>query len=131
MSKRKKPMIFIGTYMKVKNERDKAISQLNTLKHKLGEETRKEDTKLTGEWHSLDECSNAGVYCSRCNKKVYGRDHIRNRIKLPFCPNCGSYNGHTVITEEMRRHRAICGGTGLPCVYCNSGCEYRKEILND
>ena len=24
-----------------------------------------------GRWFLLDECSNAGVYCSVCNKKVY------------------------------------------------------------
>lgn len=29
------------------------------------------DMVKRGEWISLDECANAGVYCSVCNKKVY------------------------------------------------------------
>ena len=33
-----------------------------------------------GHWVSLTDCSNAGVYCSVCNKKVYIEDYAwRNR----------------------------------------------------
>lgn len=52
-----------------------------------------------GEWEVLDECSNAGVYCSKCHKKVYNIGYSYNRIKMPYCPNCGSYNGHSVRGE--------------------------------
>lgn len=41
-------------------------------------------------WVLLDECSNAGVYCSVCNKKVYKTDYANQKIKSKYCPNCGS-----------------------------------------
>lgn len=35
-----------------------------------------------GRWISLTDCSNAGVYCSVCHKKVYKEDYaICNRKK--------------------------------------------------
>ena len=43
-----------------------------------------------GHWFLLDECANAGVYCSVCSKKVY-REHYANvKPKSKFCPNCGA-----------------------------------------
>ena len=45
-----------------------------------------------GEWHILDECSNEGVYCSVCHKKVFKYD-FSNTMKwknFNFCPNCGA-----------------------------------------
>lgn len=46
-----------------------------------------------GEWISLTECANAGVYCSVCHKKVYKEDYAwsNKRIKMRsnYCPNCG------------------------------------------
>lgn len=47
----------------------------------------------TGHWVSLTDCSNAGVYCSVCNKKVYKEDYARcnrkNKLRSDYCPNCG------------------------------------------
>ena len=43
-----------------------------------------------GNWFLLDECSNTGVYCSVCHKKVYKSDYANQKIKSKFCPNCGS-----------------------------------------
>lgn len=44
-----------------------------------------------GEWHLLDKCSNAGVYCSVCHKKVYKEPYYANvKVKSNFCPNCGA-----------------------------------------
>ena len=47
-----------------------------------------------GKWIVLDECSNEGVYCSVCHKKVYKVDYAwSNRpVKMMsnFCPNCGA-----------------------------------------
>lgn len=47
-----------------------------------------------GEWISLTECANAGVYCSVCNKKVWKEDYARcnrkNKLRSNFCPNCGA-----------------------------------------
>lgn len=41
-------------------------------------------------WIYLDECSNAGVYCSRCQKKVYRGDYENQKLKSKYCPNCGA-----------------------------------------
>ena len=46
-----------------------------------------------GHWVSLTDCSNAGVYCSVCNKKVYMEDYAwcnrKNKLRSNYCPNCG------------------------------------------
>jgi hypothetical protein len=43
-----------------------------------------------GEWYLLKNCANEGVYCSVCTKKVYKTDYANQKIKSPFCPNCGA-----------------------------------------
>ena len=43
-----------------------------------------------GEWHLLDECSNEGIYCSICHKKVYRKDYANQKVKSKYCPNCGA-----------------------------------------
>ena len=43
-----------------------------------------------GEWHLLYNCANEGVYCSVCNKKVYKTYYANQKIKSPYCPNCGA-----------------------------------------
>lgn len=43
-----------------------------------------------GHWNLLDECSNKGVYCSVCNKKVYKKYYANQKVKSRFCPNCGA-----------------------------------------
>lgn len=43
-----------------------------------------------GHWFLLDECSNAGVYCSACHKKVYKEHYANVKEKSKFCPNCGA-----------------------------------------
>lgn len=46
----------------------------------------------TGRWEVLDECSNEGIYCSECHKKVFKIDYS-NTMKwknFRFCPNCGA-----------------------------------------
>lgn len=47
-----------------------------------------------GSWISLTDCSNAGVYCSNCHKKVYKEDYAwcnrKNKLRSPYCPNCGA-----------------------------------------
>ena len=49
---------------------------------------------LHGRWISLTDCSNAGVYCSVCNKKVYKEDYAicnrKNKLRSDYCPNCGA-----------------------------------------
>lgn len=41
-----------------------------------------------GEWMALDECSNEGVYCKRCKKKVYRIEYANEKMRSPFCPAC-------------------------------------------
>ena len=45
-----------------------------------------------GRWISLTDCSNAGVYCSVCHKKVYKEDYAicnrKNKLRSDYCPNC-------------------------------------------
>lgn len=43
-----------------------------------------------GRWILLDECSNEGVYCSVCHKKVYRKEYANQKLKSNFCPNCGA-----------------------------------------
>lgn len=47
-----------------------------------------------GEWISLTECANAGVYCSVCNKKVWKEDYAlcnkKNKLRSNYCPHCGA-----------------------------------------
>lgn len=43
-----------------------------------------------GKWNVLDDCSNAGVYCSECGKKVYRSDYANQKVQSNFCPNCGA-----------------------------------------
>lgn len=47
-----------------------------------------------GQWISLTKCSNAGVYCSICHKKVYKEDYAwcnrKNKLRSSYCPNCGA-----------------------------------------
>ena len=43
-----------------------------------------------GRWIVLDECANAGVYCSVCNKKVYKECYANVKAKSNYCPHCGA-----------------------------------------
>ena len=49
-----------------------------------------------GQWISLTECANEGVYCSICKKKVWKSDYAlcshksRNKLRSDYCPNCGA-----------------------------------------
>ena len=58
--------------------------------------TLEQNERKHGHWMLLDECSNAGVYCSNCHKKVYKTDYANQKIKSKYCPNCGS-----IMDEEF------------------------------
>lgn len=45
---------------------------------------------VQGRWIVLDECSNAGAYCSVCHKKVYKECYGNCKMKSTYCPNCGA-----------------------------------------
>lgn len=47
-----------------------------------------------GRWNSITNCSNAGVYCSVCGKKVWKEDYAwcnrKNKLRSDYCPHCGA-----------------------------------------
>lgn len=59
----------------------------------------KETDKKHGYWFALDECSNEGVYCSVCNKKVYKLNYANQKLKSKYCPNCGAIMDEKNINE--------------------------------
>lgn len=69
-----------------------------SVSNKLNDLIIAEDKSVKhGHWKLLDECSNAGVYCSVCHKKVYRTDYANQKIKSKYCPNCGS-----IMDEEFK-----------------------------
>ena len=82
-----------GVHDQVRWERDMAIEQLESYGVSLGEKA--DVVKVVhGHWFLLDECANAGVYCSVCHKKVYKEDYAwcnrKNKLRSNYCPNCGA-----------------------------------------
>lgn len=56
-----------------------------------------------GEWMALDECSNEGVYCKRCKKKVYRIEYANEKMRSPFCPACGRAMTDEAVEMVMER----------------------------
>ena len=48
---------------------------------------------VRGEWFLLDDCANAGVYCSACKRAVFKESawYKNVHIKSKYCPNCGAH----------------------------------------
>ena len=78
-------------YFAVLQERDELKFRVIELEHQL----ELKNNAKHGHWVLLDECANAGVYCSVCNKKVYKEYYANIKEKSRFCPNCG-----TMMDEE-------------------------------
>lgn len=64
-----------------------------------------------GEWMALDECSNAGVYCKRCKKKVYRIEYANEKMRSPFCPACGAAQTDEAVEMVMERLEALKDGS--------------------
>ena len=62
-----------------------------------------------GEWMALDECSNEGVYCERCKKKVYRIEYANEKMRSPFCPHCGAAQTDEAVEMVMERLEALHG----------------------
>ena len=60
-----------------------------------------------GEWMALDECSNEGVYCKRCKKKVYRIEYANEKMRSPFCPACGAAQTDKAVDMMMERLEAL------------------------
>lgn len=99
-----KAIPFDSEYIKqIRWERDIAISQLEDIGCGLGQDMTEVKEKLEsfrprGEWILLNHCSNAGVYCSNCHKKVFKEEmyYANVKIKSKFCPNCGAEMSNTI-----------------------------------
>lgn len=66
------------------------------LEHMYDYLRKNNELRNHGYWFLLDDCSNEGVYCSVCRKKVYKTDYANQKIKSKYCPNCGS-----IMDEEF------------------------------
>ena len=79
----------LGCIQQFKWERDIALEQLEELGLSLGQKV--DDVKIKhGYWTLLKNCSNAGVYCSVCHKKVYRVNYANVKVESKYCPNCGA-----------------------------------------
>lgn len=63
-----------------------------------------------GEWMALDECSNEGVYCKRCKKKVYRIEYANEKMRSPFCPACGAPMTDEAVDMGMKILEALKDG---------------------
>lgn len=88
------------TYEQINGAIDLAIAALRTP-------TREQVEKVwRGEWMALDECSNEGVYCKRCKKKVYRIEYANEKMRSPFCPACGAAQTDEAVDMVMERLEA-------------------------
>ena len=44
-----------------------------------------------GHWVVLENCSNAGVYCSECHTKMFDRYPMKKKFSQ-YCGHCGAHN---------------------------------------
>ena len=43
-----------------------------------------------GQWYMLDDCANAGFYCSACGRRVHHEEFAYKKLKSKYCPHCGA-----------------------------------------
>ena len=43
-----------------------------------------------GRWHLLDDCANAGLYCSACGRRVHREEFAYKKLRSKYCPHCGA-----------------------------------------
>ena len=43
-----------------------------------------------GQWYMLDDCANAGLYCSACGRRVHHEEFAYKKLKSKYCSNCGA-----------------------------------------
>ena len=92
------------SYPGAKREIDALEIALSALRPVSREQVEK---VWSGEWMALDECSNEGVYCKRCKKKVYRIEYANEKMRSPFCPACGAAQTDEAVEITMRRLEAL------------------------
>ena len=45
---------------------------------------------VQGEWDLLDDCANAGLYCSVCSRRVHREEFSYKKLRSKYCPHCGA-----------------------------------------
>lgn len=43
-----------------------------------------------GGWYLLDDCANAGLYCSVCSRRVHREEFAYKKLRSKYCPHCGA-----------------------------------------
>ena len=43
-----------------------------------------------GQWYMLDDCANAGLYCSACGRRVHREEFAYKKMRSKYCPHCGA-----------------------------------------
>lgn len=43
-----------------------------------------------GQWYMLEDCANAGLYCSACGRRVHHEEFAYKKLKSKYCPHCGA-----------------------------------------
>ena len=43
-----------------------------------------------GQWYMLDDCANAGLYCSACGRRVHHEEFAYKKLRSKYCPHCGA-----------------------------------------
>ena len=95
----------------LKHAFDLTDETVDTLLAALRPVSREQVEKVwRGEWMALDECSNEGVYCKRCKKKVYRIEYANEKMRSPFCPACGAAQTDEAAEITMRRLEALKDG---------------------
>lgn len=52
---------------------------------------KEQDRSKHGHWIVLENCSNAGVYCSECHTKMFDRYPMKKKFSQ-YCGHCGAHN---------------------------------------
>jgi hypothetical protein len=66
------------------------MDERTRLKEMVADAPTIEPERKTGKWILLEECANAGYYCSECRKRVVKEGWSGTVKKIKFCPNCGA-----------------------------------------
>lgn len=72
-------------------EVDKLNALLRQQQDEIAELTKQQNRRKHGHWIVLTDCSNAGVYCSECNTKMFDRYPMKKKFSQ-YCGHCGAHN---------------------------------------
>lgn len=69
---------------KFNNDKDCFKEVESFIRFKMSQSNQK-----VGNWIAFTNCSNEGIYCSNCNKKIFKFQYANQIIDSNYCPNCG------------------------------------------